>query len=82
MFGVGSISGLGVRNPRYCGELLAGDGVCLIADRMGVAPGGGGLCTCPGGPSVKFGEKRADFLEDALRLLLSELPELVRVWPM
>ena len=48
---------------------------------MGVAPGGGGLYICPGGLAVKFGEKRADFLEDGLRLLLPELPESVRVWP-
>lgn len=72
---------LGAGN-RYWGEVVAGDGVCLIADRTGVEPGGGGLCICPGGPSVKFGEKRADFLEDALILLVAELPELVRLWPM
>ena len=80
MFGTVFVCGL-ARGNRYCGEVLAGDGDCLIADRMGVVPGGGGLCTCPGGSSVKFGEKRADFLEEVLRLLISELPELLRVWP-
>ena len=80
MFGTVSVFGLGKGN-RKCGEVLAGDGVCLIADRMGVVPGGGGLCTCPGGLSVKFGENRADFLEEVLRLLISEPPELLREWP-
>ena len=80
MFGTESGSELGKGNWKG-GEVLAGDGVCLIADRMGVVPGGGGLCTCPGGPSVKLGENRADFLEEVLRLLISELPELLREWP-
>ena len=80
MFGTESVFGL-AKGKRYCGEVLAGDGVCLIADRVGVVPGGGGLCTCPGGSSVRFGEKRADFLEEVLRLLISEPPELLRVWP-
>jgi len=80
MFGTVPEFGLAKRN-RYCGEAVAGDGLRLIADRVGVVPGGGGLCTCPGGSSVKFGEKRADFLEGVLRLLISELPELLRVWP-
>lgn len=63
----------------YCGKVLVGDGVCLIADLTGVEPGGGGLCICPGEPTVKFGENRAAFLEDVLRLLVAELPELVRL---
>lgn len=77
------ISGTGLElgsGNRYCGEISAGDGVCLIADRTGVEPGGGGLCICLGEPFV-VGEKRADFLEDALRLLVAELPEPVRLWP-
>lgn len=66
---------------RYGGGFLAGDGVCLIADRVGVAPGGGGLCIFSGDSAIKSVKKRADFLEDALRLLFAELPEPVRLWP-
>ena len=58
-------------------ETLAGEGVCLIADRVGVAPGGGGLWICPGVPVV--GENRVAFLENGLRLLLTEPHELARL---
>ena len=64
---------------RYWGELLAERGVCLIADRMGVAPGGGGLCICSGGSFVKLGEKRAAFFEEGLTLLLAEPHEMTRL---